>query len=260
MPYASRRRTFKRRYPSSAKAIARRKPTASNQKSQILSLSKKVNRLNTQMRDKTYKVMHKANMSETTMASPSYAVNLCNVPQWVSVFGETDNNREAGKYRSDKMSIDFALSAGTEHESVTWTMFIVTPRNQKVAHDTDNGSGTLSVLVDGTDYTLIEGKALMNLKRWKVHYVTRGATTPIVDSYGGSSEIINEIKPARRYITIRKPSINLRNRIGTWDQVEPDEMNHNGRYHVFLFNNNLSTLEGSPKWSMTVLHQGTTSQ
>jgi len=265
MVYVRRRRGFKKRNTSSVKAVARRRPTASNQKSQIMSLSKKVNKLNFQMRERTYKVMHKASLLEQNMASPSYVYNLTNIPGWTSVFGETDNNQEAGKYKSQKMSIDFALRAGTETESVVWTMFIATPINQKVAEEADGGSGTLSVLTDGTDYTMIEGKALLNLKRWRVHYTTRGQTTPIITEAfgtipGTTVNYVNEVKPTRRYITLRNPTISVHNRTGTWEQVTPDEMNHNNRYHVFLFNNNASTIEGSPKWSMTVLHQGVTSQ
>lgn len=256
---------YKRRSAAATnRKILTKKPSASNQRSQILSLNKKINRIQRRVSMRTYKVMHKASLLEQNMAAPSYVFNLCNLPNWVSIFGETDNVQEGGKYKSTKMSIDLAIRAGTETESVAYTFFVATPKTQKVAEEADSG-GTLSVLQSGIDYESVEGKCLLNLKRWKVHKCIRGETTPIVTEAfgtvpGTTVNYINEVKPLRRYITIPKPNINVQNRTGTWDQVTPDEMNFNQRYHVFLFNNNLSTLEGSSKWSMTVLHQGIVSQ
>ena len=257
---------YKRRSAAATnRKILTKKPSASNQRSQILSLNKKINRIQRRVSMRTYRVMHKASLTEQNMASPSYVFNLCNLPTWTSIFGETDNIIEGGKYKSTKMSIDLAIRAGSEKESVVYTVFVATPRNQKVAEETDNGSGTLSGLAAGVDFTMISGKALLNLKRWKVHKCIRGQTTPVVteafgDIPGTTVNYVNEVKPLRKYFTIPNPSVNVQNRTGTWDQVTPDEMNHNQRYTVMVFNNNLSTLEGSPKWSMTVLHQGIVSQ
>jgi len=258
-------RYYNRRSPAATnKKIVRKRPTASNQKYQILSLNKKINRISRKVSSRTYKVMHKSSLTEQNMASPAYIFNLTNIPTWTSVFGETDNILEGGKYKSTKMSIDLAIRAGTETESVVYTVFVVTPKNQKVAEETDNGSGTLSSLSAGVDYTMISGKALLNLKRWTIHKVIRGATTPIVTEAfssvpGTTTNYVNEVKPLRRYFTL-KSNVNVQNRTGTWNQVTPDEMNHNTRYNIMIFNNNLSTLEGSPKWSMSVLHTGIVSQ
>jgi len=258
---------YNRRSPAATnKKIVRKRPTASNQKYQILSLNKKINRISRKVSSRTYKVMHKSSLTEQNMASPAYIFNLTNLPSFVSVFGETDNITEGGKYRSSKMSIDLSIRAGTETESTVYTVFVVTPKTQKVAEEADNGSGTLSALTPGTDYTMISGKALVNLKRWKVHKCIRGQTTPIVtEAFGAvpgtTVNYVNEVKPLRKYFTIPSPNINVQNRTGTWNQVTPDEMNHNQRYTVMVFNNNLTTLDlQSPKWSMTVLHQGIVSQ
>jgi len=259
-------RYYNRRSPAATnKKIVRKRPTASNQKYQILSLNKKINRISRKVSSRTYKVMHKSSLTEQNMASPAYIFNLTNIPTWTSVFGETDNIQEGGKYKSSKMTIDLAIRAGTETESVVYTVFVVTPKNQKVAEETDNGTGTLSSLTAGVDYTMISGKALLNLKRWNVHKVIRGQTTPVVTEAfgtvpGTTVNYVNEVKPLRRYFSIPKPNINVQNRTGTWDQVTPNEMNYNQRYNVMVFNNNLSTVEGSPKWSMTVLHTGVVSQ
>ena len=264
MPYA---RKYKSRGKSAAtnRKIVSRKPTASNQKYQILSLNKKVNKLSRRISDNTYKVMNKASLSESNFASNAYIYNLTNIPSWTSVFGETDNTEEGGKYKSSKMTIDFAITTATETESVVWTLFICTPKTQKVAEESASSSGTLSVLSDGKDYTMVEGKALMNLKRWNVHYCSRGATTPVVTEAQSNvptvmTNFVNEVRPARRFINIRKPNIHVINRDGLWNAVSPDKMNHNQRYTAMLFNNNASTLEGSPRFSMTVLHTGVVSQ
>lgn len=260
------KRYSKRRTPAATnRKILSKRPSASNQKYQILSLNKKINRISRRVADTTYKVMNKASLSESNFASNAYVYNLCNIPAWTSVFGETDNTQEGGKYKSSRMTIDFAITTGTETESVVWTLFICTPKTQKVAEEADSGSGTLSVLSDGKDFTMVEGKALMNLKRWNVHYCTRGATQPIVTEAQSAvptvhTNFVNEVKPARRYIDIKNPNVHVVNRDGLWDAVTPAKMNHNQRYTAMLFNNNASTLEGSPKFSMTVLHTGVVSQ
>jgi len=258
---------YKRRSAAATnRKILTKKPTANNQRYQLLSLNKKVNRIQRRVSMRTYRVMHKSSLTEQNMASPAYVFNLCNLPTWTSIFGETSNIQEGGKYKSTKMSIDLAIRAGTETESVVYTVFVVTPKTQKVAEEADNGSGTLSALTPGTDYTMISGKALVNLKRWKVHKCIRGQTTPIVtEAFGAvpgtTVNYVNEVKPLRKYFTIPSPNINVQNRTGTWNQVTPDEMNHNQRFTVMVFNNNLTNLDlQSPKWSMTVLHQGIVSQ
>lgn len=263
MPYA--RKSSRRGKAATNRKIISRKPTANTQKYQILSLNKKINKIQRRVADTTYKVMHKASLAESNFASSAYVYNLCNIPAWTSVFGETDNTQEGGKYKSTKMTIDFAITTATETESVVWTLFICTPKTQKVAEEADSGSGTLSILGDGKDYTMVEGKALMNLKRWNVHYCTRGATTPVVTLAQSNvptveTNFVNEVRPARRYINVKNPNVHVINRDGLWNAVTSAKMNHNQRYTAMLFNNNASTLEGSPRFSMTVLHTGVVSQ
>jgi len=249
---------------SSYRKIATRAPTAGNQKRQIMSLSRRLNTVSRRVADRTYKIMHSQSITLQNLAQPAYVVDLCNVPTWISVFGETTNTDAGGKYTGTKMSLDFQLLAGDETEAVSWTMFIVTPLSEKVCEETQNPNGALSGLTAHTDYNLINGTCILNQKRWKIHYVTRGTTQPLVTNAhsvlpGTTTNYVNDTKPYRKFLSF-KPNLKIVNRTGTWDQTTPRDLNHTNRYQMFIFNNNASTIEGSPKWSLNVVHTGIASQ
>lgn len=265
-PNATARRGRNYRQTASNKSIIARKPTAQTQKQQILALNKKVNKVAAVQRQTIYQIMHSASMAESALRSPYASHLLVNMPTWAPVFGETDTTQEAGKYFSRGCTIDLAVRTDDEEDSVPWTFFIITPKTEKVREEAFNNLGVLNNLVAGVDYVQIEAKALMNLKRWNVHKCLRGVTTPVVTkadpAVPGTGEInyINEIRPYRRTFKLWMKNFKIINRTGKWDAVVPDELAHNQLYTAVCFNNNLSTLEGSPKFSMTILHKGQTSQ
>ena len=262
-PRSNHRKNY--RNAASNKSIITRKPTASTQKQQILALNKKVNKVASVQRQTIYQIMHSASMAESSLLAPYATHNLINIPTWAPIFGETDTTENAGKYFSRGCTIDLSVRTDNEEDSTPWTFFVITPKTEKVREEAYSAAGALNNLVAGVDYVQVEAKALMNLKRWNVHKCLRGVTTPVVtkaDSAlpGTGQNYINEIRPYRKTFRLYMKNFKVINRTGKWDVVVPDELAHNMLYTIVVFNNNLSSLEGSPKFSMTVLHKGQTSQ
>ena len=233
---------YKRRYgkrrASSIKSISTRRPTASNQRSQLLSLSKKVNTLQRKQGDITEKVFYQFK-SDATISSNYAAYPLVRpYSGWTNVFGESDNVLESRKLTIAKVNLDFQISPHTEMSEIDYTIFLVTPKNNKVMRETSGMQNFYQT--SNQDYAFNNGITFMNPKRYTIHKVwrcnTRAIRTLIAtpNSTSGAS-----LKSVRRYHSMPFRH-QLRNSTGTWKEIENDEIPISSALTLIAFNNNAS--------------------
>lgn len=244
-----------RRVASSKKSITTRKPTANTQKKQILSLATKVNKISKKVSNISYEVMHYKTISSSIVA-PCQVLNI-NSPSFFSpnqCFSETTESRGA-KYTGKGLTVDFILKPNTEQENVDCTIIFASPKNQKVVVECGGAtSSTMETLIEDVDYVGLNGQYFMNKKRWHVHKTYKMATLPRIDPLTVGQQINPTVKNRRTYRS--RNNIRINNRTGLWTEVDDWEINPNQRLQAFVFNNNATTLEGSPWIEVTCLFTG----
>lgn len=257
----------RKRNAATKSKILRKRPTASTQKYQILDLNKRVNDNSRKLRDLTFPVFNWFGASRQNLTSLWNFVSLYDVSTFQPVFQETPVGSltpKIGKCRITKMSVEFEIQAGSEAEACNWTMFVVTPKNQKVAEECASGTGDLTNLIGGLDYVEVNGLIFMNKKRWNIRYYRKGTTQPLpTNTYGDVpgtiQRYISDQRPVRGKFTLHNP-LKLESRTGNWRDIGKNYINHNQRYTMLIFNNNTSALEGSPWFTYSALVKGIQSQ
>lgn len=218
-----------------------------------LALAKKVNQLAKIQRNLRYFVQHRhyitGNLVQNFIASP-----IMDIPNWTQCFSTNVESR-ASKYHGTKLNIDFSVDAHTEHSRVDFTCFLASPKNVRVVNECGGAAGTtLTALTADRDYVMYNGGAMMNKFRWNLHKVWRGSTLPVVTEADGS-EYINNTNTSRKYMKMNNP-LKINNRTQYWDQTDTFSVKPSQRMHLFIFSNNVSTLEGSPRFHANILFNG----
>ena len=254
--YSRTRRGKKTPRTSNAK-IRYKRPTASTQKHQILAINKKVNTLSKVVHGNTYKTMYVYNATGN-LAQP-FAIWPLVIPNtWTGVFNCAGEER-GGAFRGINFKVDYRISSHTEPSPINCTVFFVSPKNQKVVNECGGAAAdALTALVSGRDYTIYDGMALVNKKRWHIHHYSRITTLPISSDTPSGSTVIGDLKANRRSFS-RKSNLMIRSRTGEWNTVNSWDLKPNQRMHMLVFNNNVNIDLESPQMNMKILFQGQTS-
>lgn len=244
MPYGRTKRSNKRSSASSVTKIARRRPTASNQKKQIMSLSSKVNKLSKKVVDTTQYVQYQHDWFITTSANYAIRDVLADQNRWTSVFNTArDNVNESNKFNVTSVKMDCQITPGNEADLVTQTYFLVSPRNQKVVEETTN----MTVLVNGVDYVIFNGLAYMNKKRFTIHRYKTSLT--------GGDQYTYQPQSHRFYWSLPwKKQIKSAN--STWLTVTEEELSATSKLYFINFTDNIGADLQYPLLNASILISG----
>lgn len=253
----SRSRGRKKTAHTSNNKIRYKPGTARNQKNQILAINQKVNSLSKVVRGNTYKTMFVYNA--TGNLSQPFTIWPIIIPnQLTSVFSASGEIR-GGKMRGLNYKVDYRVSSHTEPSPINCTVFFISPKNIKTVNEcSGSASDACSALVSGRDYTLYDGMALINKKRWNIHYYKRITTLPIQSENSGGTVVIGDLK-ANRYSFSRKSNLDINNRTGEWYNINTWDLKPNQRLHAVVFNNNSGIDLENPQFNMKILLTGQTS-
>jgi len=252
----SRTRGRKKTASTSNAKIRYKRPTASTQKNQILAINQKVNSLSRVVRGNTYKCMFMYNATGN-LGQPFTMWPLCMPSQWSGVFSAGEE--EAGaSFHGLNYKIDYRISSHTEPSPINCTVFLLSPKNQKVVNECGGGAAdACQTLVSGRDYTLYDGMALVNKKRWNIHYYKRVTTQPISSVAPSGATILSDLRP-NRYSFSRKSNLNIDSRTGNWYDVNSWDLKPNQRLHMVAFNNNIGIDLENPELNLKILFSGQT--
>ena len=253
----SRSRRGKKTPSTSVVKIRYKRPTAMVQKQQIAALNNKINRINRVVKANTYKTMYVYNATGN-LSQPFAIWPLVMPTQWTGVFN-TPGEERGGAYKGINFKVDYRISSHTEPSPINCTVFFISPKNQKVVNECGGAaSDACSSLVSGRDYTLYDGMALINKKRWNIHHYATITTLPISSDTPSGTTVIGDLKANRRQFS-RKSNLNIRSRTGEWNTVNSWDLKPGMRMHMCVFNSNLNIDLESPQMNMKILFQGQTS-
>lgn len=255
------RRSFKK--ASAVSRVKRARPSASNQKHQIVSLAKQVNLNTRKLGQRTEKCYFERNWDVNVSTNYSAANipligpnNATVIPPggsqlWSPLWGVSENATEATKLHVSYMKLDFHLSPNNEQALIDFTVFLVSPRNKKTWDETSG----MTVLSNVNDYHYNNGITLMNPKRFIIHKVWKCETSGImtrVNSLTTTTNVMNATKIARKSYG-HKISRTIQNSTGTWEEIDNDEIPITMNLNLIAFNNNSSVDVENPNFKGTAL-------
>lgn len=257
------RRTYTRRgrgrkaSTTSLKKIRYKPGTSATQKHQIYALKKQINHVQKIASGNSYKIMHRYNVAGSLVQPFISAPLILPSSGWANVFGDPSESN-GGKYTGGTMHVEWYLTSRTEHSRIDATVFIACPKNIKVVNELGgSASDNCSGLVNGRDYTFYGGKALLNKARFHIARCSRQTLLPVVTEAGGTEYINDQISNRRTHNM--KNNLVVNNRTSAWNTINGFDIKPTSRWHMYVFSNNVSTLEGSPALSANVFFTGRTS-
>lgn len=245
MPYARKYRKPAKRSMSSVKSIRRRRPTAGNQKRQLVSLSKKVNQLSRVQKRRTTNVMYGITEKQTlgSISSAYVQHGLMNFTgqsggsSWEPIFG-TANVDNKNNLKLKRMSLHYWIHNNDEVSGIHSTICIMAPKTREVFTDfSTNG------LVAGLDYYSgqypsndpLHGQVIINFKRWKVYHFRRVLTVGAIDADGTVEQASGlRIVEGKKTLNLNWTLKNLSNSSNTsWKDLDYNDLPY--FMHLFMF-------------------------
>jgi len=180
---------------------------------------------------------------------------------------------QAKTLKVHKITMDYSLWHGNEPSPVDMTIFVVSLKND-IAHKVFEETGgmqpydlnlggyfesTTKCIRKGLDYEYTDGKAMMNPRRFNIHYVKRHRTAEVRypvptgslingGALGVGTGIIAPQPVHRRVLKLRMP-MTFRSTTGAaWNTVQSNEVKLTDRLYMLFFNNNSTGDAQSPKF------------
>lgn len=264
MPYYPRKRyTARKRF---TKTVARKKPTASNQKGQIYTLAKKVDYISRSLKSTRVYSQYKLQIS-STVSGDYVCLPLIQPTNWQDIFNMPDvlENKPTAWIKS--IGIDSYLSIYTEKDSrMDFTIFIVSVKNGPGRKLFNDAGDTLGALLPNVHYTKnsadtsagvsYSGQVMMNKSIFNIHYVKRcsisNRPSPALDSsaQGKATTLSSTFKRFYTKLTkLNKPLMNKDGGGGWKAGLDVQDVPRGSRYYMLCFNNNSVLDAESPLWS-----------
>lgn len=263
---ANARKTRKnfRRSMSSAKSINRRKPTANNQKAQILSLSKKVNRINRTVGARTlHATFGKSGDYNVSNALTNFGYNQLILPQavtgdpaWTQIFDLDTSVSFLSTLKIKSLHTEYKVYPANEEAPIDCTVTLLAPKSRKILESAYNSTTGVLNLTSNVDYYINNGMVLINLRRWKLHHYKRTMTV----KQDGTQELEMPVRSNMGKVSLRNLNWTIKNTNGNWNQVSPEVLPYYMRLFFVTFNNNsFSDLE-SPAFKHATIIKATAHQ
>jgi len=189
---------------------------------------------------------------DKTLSSDVDIFKLSNYSNWVNIFGSSSNDSEANKMIHKSFGLDMYLESSTEPNSIQFTVFLVSLKDQIRGAAFNNSNGNLT-LANNTDYYAQNGLVLLNKSAFNIHAVKRC----VLGNNGvglGSSTAQTQYGTDRRYYM--KVSCNKTvgdSPQGDWRNMDcsPDPSDN---YYLLIFNDNGILDAENPRVRINVVH------
>ena len=241
MPYVRKSGRSSYRSSRSVTRTVRGKPKATKNRNAIYKLSRKVNKLQSQNNRRTLGLMFKK-ADDFNLAS-NYIHRQLVVPTsitgstaWTQVFGNNTNAEESRSLTIKSLHMEYKLAAGDEESLINHTIMAITPKTRKVYKETFNETTGLLSLVSDQDYVMVNGMALINKARWKIHFYKRHHT--VQQAANQANNVDYPIKANMGKIVLKNLNWRIRNTQGPWTDVSTNELPIYMRIFLICFNDN----------------------
>lgn len=220
-----------------------RKPSTTTNRNNVLALSKQVSKIQRQVTARKIYSMYNTGFAKL-LQEPFSVITLTDPTLYTGVFDNAPTVAARARWKSVKFNLDMTLEAYEDKSIVSYTIFIVSLRSSSantVLKECGNDlmSGTNGTgLASGNDYEVLSGKAFLNLKKFKLHYVKRATTgmRQTIDGVDMTSKNISDVTK-RIYRKVKWPVlIRPGNSPGDFINIPGNELTDTSRLWVVAFN------------------------
>lgn len=221
----------------------------------VAALSRQVRTLQKKVSNVSQIENFKMIVSGDSLSSPYYAYNLSRFGDWSLLFPSTTtaltNVRNSMYWK--KTNIDLYIthkSLNDEEEPVQYTVMIV--RRKKEAGSSTQGLTDLTLNAD-VDYSAINGKAYMNLKKWTVVYSRRFVLGGEFYNATADTSLASGESGYKRLQISFTPKCKVVNPDGGWKNLTnpPDPTD---QFYLLVFNDNSVADLESPQMDISAIH------
>lgn len=251
MPYTRRsrsRRGYKKKLTRNR--VLRASSKASTQKRQIAKLAGNVARINKAIKEeRTYSQF--MNTKYINMSS-SYALAEISPLQAnrTKVFNDPTAVGNKSWFRFTKCNMDFQVIPANENSPIDMTMFVVSYKKEN-ARKVNSETSTMTQMIAEIDYVAQNGKAMLNMGRFNIHYVKR------LQTFETTQDGDQQTRGFTRGYFKKAVNWKVQSATGDWDTTIQDiEWPLDKRLFVVVFNNNSSLDAASPQFRAITLWTG----
>lgn len=220
-------------------------------------LAKKVIKLEKRQRSIIERVNY-THTADTTVSSNYHAEPLFTPVSWQSVFGESVNVQESKKLNISTLHLDWSLEPGRESSQIDYTIFLITPRSQKIFDET-NGMQQFQNNPNGQqDYTYNGAIGYVNPRRFKIWKVwrcnTAGITTRVTGQIAPDANVVAPLRSVRKWHKMPFKRY-LNNTVGqqNWKVIPNDQIPVSCAITLLMLNNNSLTDLENPAVKISAL-------
>lgn len=261
MPYVRRTNRAPYRRGGSTRRSIRGRPAAYKSQRGLYSLTKKVNQMQRKVNSRNHQALFSkqhnqdltSNYDQFEILVPKATVNETAMTQ---VFNTDSSILSRSLLKVKEITTIWQVNPNSEVENIDITVTCLAPKSRKVLSETYSPiTGALS-LVEGTDYVFVDGLALVNKLRWKVHYYKRTTTV----AQDGPDNLALPLPGNKGYFKLRNLNWQIKNTVANWDDFPTDLLPYFQRLFMIVFNNNSALDIAFPSFKSQSIIKGLVAQ
>jgi hypothetical protein len=218
----------------------------------VTTLAKAVKSIQLKMKQKTIYLQYGQGF-DTNLSSPVDIFKLSNYSNWQPIFGAAANDATANKMIHKSFGLDMFLNSSNETDSIQFTIFLVSLKDDMRGGGFNNTSGALS-LSNGIDYYQLQGLTLLNKSQFNIHAIKRCVLGNNGVGLGSSTAQTQYGTDRRFYMKQRcnKTIVGTPN-VGDWKSMDCSQ-DPSDNYYLLIFNDNGILDAENPRVRINVVH------
>jgi len=217
------------------------------------SIKRRLRKVERAVRDTTQEIAMKQVYSATNISSYFSQFQLTDYTQMAPTFGISANDlQEKAKAFHRKVGIDCILSMANEKDTVTHTIFLVSPKAKMLSH-INIATGIMNLTAD-LHFSYLDGMVMLNKDYFNIHKIKRVATgNHGFSAAAGIAPAADDSRLRHRFYMKSVINAQVYNANGDWQDLVMNPVVSRNQYLLF-FNDNLAGDFENPTVTLNMIH------
>jgi len=223
------------------------------------SIKRRLRKVERAVRDTTQEIAMKQVYAATNISSYYSQFSLTDYTQMAPTFGISANDlQEKAKCFHRKTGIDIILSMANEKDTVTHTIFLVSPKAKMFPH-ISQANGELTLVAD-LHFSYLDGMVMLNKDYFNIHKIKRVGTGnhgyqigALINNAGVYPTNSDDTRIRHRFYMKAVINANVYNANGDWQDLPCNPVISRNQYLLFFNDNSIGDFE-SPTVTINMIH------